>query len=103
MKGSDIRAARKKKGWTQRELSDASGVNYVSISRIETGLSHPQPSTCRKLAKALGVPYVPPPLHPQRVKSIKKAELVAQISALNLVQRARVQGYIDALIEEAKS
>ncbi len=41
---------------TQAELSERSGVNAMTISRIERGLiARPYPSTIRKLAEALGI------------------------------------------------
>lgn len=40
---------------TQRDLADASGVNQVTITRIENGLERPRPSTVKKLAAALGI------------------------------------------------
>ena len=54
--GSNLRAARKKRRWTQEELSERSGVQAGEISRMEAGKRDPQVSTVEKLAAALEVP-----------------------------------------------
>ena len=46
-------ALRKKKNLSQRGLAKLSGISYVSIARIETGIYDPRLSTLRALAKAL--------------------------------------------------
>lgn len=43
------------RGWTQRDLAARSGVAAPTISRLESGLQRPHPSTLRKLANALGI------------------------------------------------
>ncbi len=50
-----LRAVRERKALSQRELAALAGMTHTQISRIETGLSEPYPSTIRKLAKALGL------------------------------------------------
>lgn len=50
-----IRALRKKRGMTQRQLADAVGVEQGYISRLERGPSEPSPDVLRRLADALGV------------------------------------------------
>jgi transcriptional regulator with XRE-family HTH domain len=40
---------------TQKDLAEKSGVAETVISRIESGLQKPRPSTIRKLAEALGI------------------------------------------------
>jgi transcriptional regulator with XRE-family HTH domain len=49
---------RRKRSLSQRDLAKASGVGYVTIARIETGLFDPRLSTLRRLAKALKVKLV---------------------------------------------
>ena len=46
---------RKKKKLSQRALAELSGINHVTIARIETGVFDPRLSTLRALAKALTV------------------------------------------------
>jgi transcriptional regulator with XRE-family HTH domain len=53
--GSNLRAARKRRGWTQEELSEHSDVQQGEISRIEAGKRNPNVSTLEKLAVALEV------------------------------------------------
>lgn len=50
-----LRIFRERKALSQRELADLAGMTHTQISRIETGLSKPYPTTVRKLAHALGV------------------------------------------------
>lgn len=56
MKFISLRDARGRKGWTQEELADASGVDQTTISRLETD-ERPNPTelTKQRLAKALGI------------------------------------------------
>jgi transcriptional regulator with XRE-family HTH domain len=54
--GSNLREARKGKGWTQEELGLRSRVHHTEISRIERGERDPKASTVRKLAEALEIP-----------------------------------------------
>lgn len=49
-----LKVERVKKGWTQEQLSEKSGVGRVSISNIERkGIENILVSTLRKLASAL--------------------------------------------------
>jgi transcriptional regulator with XRE-family HTH domain len=54
--GENLRAARKKLGLSQAEVSQRSGVEQGEVSRIERGVRDPQVSTLKKLAAAVGVP-----------------------------------------------
>jgi transcriptional regulator with XRE-family HTH domain len=54
--GERLHTARRRKVWRQEDLSAASGVAVVTISRIESGHGNaPRSSTVRKLADALDV------------------------------------------------
>jgi transcriptional regulator with XRE-family HTH domain len=46
---------RKKKKLSQRALAELSGINHITIARIETGVFDPRLSTLRALAKTLKV------------------------------------------------
>lgn len=50
-----LRAWRNRKGLSQRELAEKSGVQYSQISRIETQGQHVMPTTIRRLAAALDI------------------------------------------------
>ncbi len=50
-----VRELRRRKGWSQQNLADASGVGQDTISSLELGRHQPRPSTLRKIAGALGV------------------------------------------------
>ena len=45
---------RSQREWTQHELASRSGVSATTISNIETGVTHPQLNTMRRLARAFG-------------------------------------------------
>ncbi|MDP8952501.1 MAG: helix-turn-helix domain-containing protein [Actinomycetota bacterium] len=50
-----LREERKRSRLTQEELARISGVNRVTIARLETGASKARPGTVRRLARALKV------------------------------------------------
>lgn len=51
-----VRVERVKKGWTQEQLSEKSGVGRVSISNIERkGIENVPVFTLRRLSAALGL------------------------------------------------
>lgn len=50
-----LREFRRRRGWSQKDLANESGVGQDTISSIETGTHEPRPSTLRKLAEALDV------------------------------------------------
>ena len=50
----NVKMFREKKGWTQSELSERSGVGRITISRMESGvLEETSAGTLVKLARAL--------------------------------------------------
>jgi len=54
--GDRVRRLRRRKGWTQEELADRTGIGRRYIGSIETGdVENPEPATVKKLAKAFGV------------------------------------------------
>lgn len=56
--GSQIRAARRERGWTQAELARRAGLGQKEISEIENGKSNITLLTLIKLARILGVKKV---------------------------------------------
>jgi len=46
---------RKRKHWSQQDLSDQVGVNITHLSRLENGKSQPSATLLRKIAQAFGV------------------------------------------------
>jgi DNA-binding XRE family transcriptional regulator len=48
-----IRAARKRKGWRQQDLADATGIARPNIARIESGRRIPKITTLQRIAGAL--------------------------------------------------
>ncbi|RYY49577.1 MAG: XRE family transcriptional regulator [Chitinophagaceae bacterium] len=55
--GKKIVAARKMKGFTQEELSDATHITVRTIQRIESGESTPRAFTVKAIAAALGIEF----------------------------------------------
>lgn len=53
--GAHIRAFRKAKGYTQAELAELSGVDNMTISRLENGVRTPTVEHLLKLASVLDV------------------------------------------------
>lgn len=52
---NNIRLIRQRKGVTQVQLADRSGVSQHSISKLETGRTRPKRETLEKLAFGLGI------------------------------------------------
>jgi transcriptional regulator with XRE-family HTH domain len=53
---ANVRHLRDKRGWSQEELAEKSGLHRTYISGIERGVRNPTLSIIDRLAKALGVP-----------------------------------------------
>lgn len=53
--GNNLRAERARKGMTQQELADASGVSKKSITLYENGKTLPRLDKAQSIAKVLGV------------------------------------------------
>jgi len=51
----EIRQVRKKAGFTQAQLSEATGIDQASISRIENGKQGVTLDYLQRMARALGV------------------------------------------------
>ena len=53
--GEVVMSARAEKGFTQKELARASGINQADISKIEKGIANPTVTTLKRIASALGM------------------------------------------------
>ena len=53
--GETVMSARAEKGFTQKELARASGINQADISKIEKGIANPTVTTLKRIASALGM------------------------------------------------
>lgn len=53
--GEKIKQIRKEKGFTQKKLSELSGINEAQIRRYELGGANPKIETVKKIAQALDV------------------------------------------------
>lgn len=54
-RGENIRKARLKAGWTQKQLGEKMGITLQTVAQWETGRRTPKFETLQKLAAALGV------------------------------------------------
>jgi len=54
--GAKLRALRRRKMLSLRELGERSGVAFDNINKLENERRYAQPRTVRRLAEALGVP-----------------------------------------------
>ena len=54
MLGKNIRAARERKGLTQKEVAESIGMNRVNYVRLESGTKIPSLSMTITIAKLLG-------------------------------------------------
>ena len=55
--GNKVELHRMKKGWSQRDLSEKTGINTAVISQIERGKRKPQPRTAFRICEALEVDF----------------------------------------------
>ncbi len=53
--GQRIRAARERKGWTQEDLAQESGIARANVARLERARQVPKVTTLRRVAAALGL------------------------------------------------
>ena len=51
-----LQAVRRHRGWSLRELAEASGLSLTTVHQIETGRTSPGLGTLQALATALGIP-----------------------------------------------
>lgn len=54
--GEQLQAVRRHRGWSLRELAEASGLSLTTVHQIETGRTSPGLGTLQSLVTALGVP-----------------------------------------------
>jgi transcriptional regulator with XRE-family HTH domain len=54
--GANIKALREAKGWTLRDLAEATGEPAMTLWRLENAKNEPGYLTVRRLAKVFGVP-----------------------------------------------
>ena len=75
--GKQILDARKRKGYSQNELAELTGLNIRTIQRIEKGETEPRGHSMRKLFEALD-------LEPEEVLDYGKREDIGLIQVLHL-------------------
>lgn len=58
MVGNAVAAARARKGLSQKELSEATGIDQSDLSKIERGVANPSIGTLNRIAEALGAQLI---------------------------------------------
>ena len=53
--GEFFKEARLKKGWTQKELAEKTGLHWNTIAKIERNVNKPDSESVFKLLEALGI------------------------------------------------
>lgn len=56
--GEKIKQARKKAGYTQKELGEKLGISQVRVAQYENGIRNPKIETIKKIAEALNVEII---------------------------------------------
>jgi transcriptional regulator with XRE-family HTH domain len=110
--GDRIREARKRRGLTQRELADASGLSLSAVKKIEQGvLDSLRLETARRLAVALGVPTLaivdpalpePPGTANGDIWAATREALLSPQEKARISERATERGTADALLAVVK-
>jgi transcriptional regulator with XRE-family HTH domain len=101
--GLRIRAARKAKGMTQSELSQATGLDQAYISRLENGTAEGSPAQILSIARGIGVPIAQ--LYDEQDEMAKKVadltdeaiEFARAWQALPADQRVAMRAAVEAL------
>lgn len=58
MVGNAVAAARARKGYSQKKLSEATGIDQSDLSKIERGVANPSVATLNRIAEALDAKLV---------------------------------------------
>jgi len=108
--GETLRAARLRKGWSQRDLAERSGLMQAHISRIEGGAVDPRLSTFLELARLLDLEaIVVPRAAISAVNGVIRESMAnhatgstngALISLQNLVKRLRLKLPDESRVEQ---
>jgi transcriptional regulator with XRE-family HTH domain len=54
--GARVRALRRERGWTLKQLGREAGLSHPFLSQLERGLARPSVGSAERIARALGVP-----------------------------------------------
>ena len=103
MVGEEILIARKKKGWTQQKLSDATGIAQTVIARYENGATIPIAKNLKLLSEHLGVTLNP---YPDQISSnsnvfseIEFEKKVKQIRRLPLKRKMVINDFLTIILD----
>ena len=108
--GERIKAARKSKNLTQKQLEKLCGINEANIRKYESGRQNPKIETLEKIASALDVPmswFIPAsPVDKEEyhrwLKQMKYLSICALLDQLNDAGTDMVRKYAEYLTKDKK-
>ena len=82
MTGSNLKEARQKAGWTQRQAANALGLTQAYLSMVESGRRPVSPGLATRASQVLDLPPTVLPMEPENSLSLSDEELKADLGAL---------------------
>ena len=79
--GEQVKAFRIKKGWTQQQVSEATGISLRTVQRIEKGEVKPSAYSLQKIGEALEVNLLEN--WPNEAPSPTQYQIIIQLSDMN--------------------
>lgn len=113
--GENIKRERLKKGFTQSQLAEKSGIKINQISKIERGESDPKSSTIESIIRGLGCDANSLFLNEKEIKTderleafirqIKKLKETDQIIIIDIIEKFKIAHYVAEIqkIKESKT
>lgn len=96
----NMRNAREGRGWFQRQLAEATGINKQAISFIETLRNFPKPWQAERIAQALDLPIerlFPDWLREFRLTSVPRSAEDESVSLSEAMERGLLRQRVDLL------
>jgi transcriptional regulator with XRE-family HTH domain len=103
-----IKKLRVNKGYSQKDIAEIIGVNYINYGRYERGLSRPSADTLTKLADAFGISIgylLEGEQTDAAVADFKDKELLAmfkEVEKFSPKNKEHIKALIDAFIKKEK-
>ena len=79
--GEQVKAFRLKKGWTQQQVSEATGISLRTVQRIEKGEVKPSAYSLQKIGEALEINLLEN--WPNEAPSPSQYQIIIQLSDMN--------------------
>jgi len=99
--GNNIKEARKRRGWTQRDLAEQIGSDPSYVNRVETGKINPTVAVAERLADALGCTLdylVKGPESEADIRDKRLSEKIRLIDDLDEDDRSALLHMIDTML-----